>query len=264
MKVYFLYHGSMHCDYRWIVAGNNFATRSDKSPPSVWYDCPTLTVLIDHPDGRILFDTTCPRDWEQRWAPTGLNEAFPWDTVSEDQYMDSALAGLGIRPSDLDAVVLSHLHFDHAGNTALFAEAGVKLLAHPAEIEGVATIEGTFSGAHIKADFEGYDIEPVDVDKELLPGVRLLWLPGHTWGTMGILFDLPNHGPLLYTGDSVFCKENYGPPVIGPGGAWSTVDWFESVEKVRALAAETGASVVFGHDSEMVHNELRLAPLHYD
>ena len=49
MKVYFLYHGSMHCDSRWIVGGNNFATRSDKSPPTIWYDCPTLTVSIDHP-----------------------------------------------------------------------------------------------------------------------------------------------------------------------------------------------------------------------
>jgi N-acyl homoserine lactone hydrolase len=263
MKVYFMYTGSMHCDYRWIVAGSNFATRTDHSPPSVWYDCPTLTVLIDHPDGRILFDTSCPRDWEQRWAPTGVSEIFPWDTVSEEQHLDRCLAALGVKPSDLDAVVLSHLHFDHAGNAATFAQAGVKLLAHPAELAGVASIEAPGVGGYLTADFAGLEIEPVDVSRELLPGVRLLWLPGHSWGTMGVLFDLPDTGPLLYTCDAVHCREQYGPPAAGPGFAWSTPDWFESVEKVRRLAHETGALVVFGHDSEMIHNELRLAPEYY-
>jgi glyoxylase-like metal-dependent hydrolase (beta-lactamase superfamily II) len=192
-----------------------------------------------------------------------MAEIFPYDNVTEEQYLDSSLARLGVRPADLDAVVLSHLHFDHAGNVDMFAEAGVKLFAHPAELEGVGQIEGPFEGAHIKADFEDYPIEPIDVESELLPGVQLLWLPGHTWGTMGILFDLPNTGPLLYAGDAVFAGANYGPPAIGPGSAWSTVAWFESLEKVRRLADEREARVVFGHDSEMVYNDLLLAPDHY-
>ena len=25
----------------------------------------------------LLWDTSCPRDWEQRWAPTGLQDFFP-------------------------------------------------------------------------------------------------------------------------------------------------------------------------------------------
>lgn len=263
MKIYFMHHGSMHCDYRWIVAGSNFATRSSRNPPSIWYECPTLTVLIDHPDGRILFDTSCPRDWEQRWTPTGVSEIFPWDSVSEEQHLDRRLAALGIQPSALDAVVLSHLHFDHAGNAAVFAQAGVKLFAHPAELTGVAAIDPPGEGGYVTADFSGLDIEPVDVDRELLSGVQLLWLPGHSWGTMGVLFELPNTGPILYAGDAVHCRENYGPPVAGPGFAWSTADWFESVEKVRALADQTGAFVVFGHDSQMVDTELRLAPEYY-
>jgi glyoxylase-like metal-dependent hydrolase (beta-lactamase superfamily II) len=264
MKLYIQYHGSMHCDRRWMVAGTNFATRHDRSPDTVWYDCPTLTLLVEHADGLILIDTSCPRDWEERWAPAGFNEVFPYDTVTEEQYLDSTLAARGISPRDLDAVVFTHLHFDHAGNTAMFAENGVKLFAHPAELEAVKAIEGPFEGAHLKADFEAYEIQPLDMEREILPGVRPIFLPGHAFGMTGLLFDLPNTGPLLYAGDAVYCGENYGPPVAMPGSVWSSLDWLASVEIVRRLASEHAATVVYGHDSDQVHNQLKLAPAYYD
>ena len=83
---------------------------------------PTHAVLVDTPEGKLLWDTSCPRNWEQRWAPTGLQDFFPYEKVSDDEHLDSRLKQLGLAPGDIDYVVLSHLHFDHAGNVKLFKE----------------------------------------------------------------------------------------------------------------------------------------------
>ena len=55
-------------------------------------------------------------------GPTGLQDFFPYEKVSDDEHLDSRLKQLGLAPGDIDYVVLSHLHFDHAGNVKLFKE----------------------------------------------------------------------------------------------------------------------------------------------
>ena len=50
-----------------------------------------LAVLVETAEGTMLWDTSCPRDWETRWAPTGLQDFFPYDNVSDEEYLDSRL-----------------------------------------------------------------------------------------------------------------------------------------------------------------------------
>jgi N-acyl homoserine lactone hydrolase len=128
-------------------------------------------VLVDTPDGKLLWDTSCPRDWETRWAPTGLHEFFPYDEVAEEQYLDSRLAALGVAPEQIDYVLMSHLHFDHAGNVRNFAGTGAKLICSAQEKEFALGFDGPFTGAHLKSDYEGLDFQTVSGDEEILPGV---------------------------------------------------------------------------------------------
>ncbi len=264
-RVYFQNHGFMHCDLRWLLNANNYATRRNPSPPTTWYDLPTLTLIIDHPEGKILFDTSCPRDWESRWAGTGLEEYFPYDNVGEEDYLDSSLKRLGLEPSDFSMVVLSHLHFDHAGNLRLFQGSGAQLLCHRAEKEGALAIPGDFQGAFVKKDYQdGLAIDTLEGEPEIAKGVKLLDLPGHTWGTMGVMIDLPNSGTIIYPSDAIYMRASYGPPPMGSPIVWSSLEWLSSVEKVRKLAERHNATVVFSHDSELVRSGLRLAPAFYD
>ena len=263
-KLYFQNHGFLGCDLRWFLIGRDYASSTTKQAETHWYHAPTNTAVLEHPDGRILFDTSCPRDWRARWEESGNTEWNPYESVTEEQYLDSSLQRLGLTPSDFSMVVLSHLHFDHAGNLALFRDTDAKLITQRVERDGAFSIPGSFAGAHLRDDYERYAFETVEGDVEIADGVRLLLLPGHTWGTMGMMFDLPNTGTVILTSDAVYMGDSYGPPATPDPIAWSSLDWLNSVERVRQLAEKHNATLFFGHDHEQVTGSRRIAPEYYD
>ncbi|WP_067473159.1 N-acyl homoserine lactonase family protein [Actinomadura hibisca] len=256
--------GAMSCDLTWLLlkAGTTIRSRGDRDLPAPWTPCPTHAVLVETPDGLLLWDTSCPRDWEARWKPTGLQEFFPYDRVEEEQYLDRRLGQLGVAPEDLRYVVLSHLHFDHAGNVRQFAGTGARLVCNDKEKEFAFGFDGPFTGAHLKADYEGLDFATVSGDTEILPGVTLVEAPGHTPGTMAMRVDLPETGTMIFTSDAVYLGESFGPPAVPAAIVADLGAWYASVEKIRDLAARTDATVVFGHDAGQLRS-LRRSPEAY-
>ena len=253
--------GAMSADLTWLLLapGRAMRSRQDKDKPAEWIDVPTHCVLVDTPDGKLLWDTSCPRDWEDRWAPTGLQDFFPYDRVGEDEYLDSRLQQLGLSPGDIDYVVLSHLHFDHAGNAGLFKETNAKLVCSDVEKEFAFGFEGAFTGAHLKADYEDLQFETVSGDAEVLPGVSFIQTPGHTPGSMSMRIDLPETGTMIFTADAVYMGASYGPPAVPAAIVNNLEQFYSSVEKIRGIAEQSNATVVFGHDPEQIH-KLRTAP----
>lgn len=262
MKLHMLSTGVMECDHTWLLlkGGTTIMDRHHKESPPAWGECPTHAVLIEHPEGRVLWDTGVPRDWETRWAPTGFQDFFPvLEPPTGPGYLDSALAELDLAPSDIDILILSHLHFDHAANAKLFDNGTTRIITSDDEIAGVKAIPGAFQGAHLVSDFDGLDLEGVSGDAEILPGIKVLATPGHTWGTMSLQVDLPKDGTKIFTSDAVYLGASWGPPSVGAGIVWDNLKWLESVEKLRGIAERTGAEVIFGHDAEQ-RKGLRLAP----
>ncbi|UZG58898.1 N-acyl homoserine lactonase family protein [Rhodococcus opacus] len=262
MKVHVLSTGVMETDLTWLLlkGGRTIRDRNHKNDPVVWGECPTHAVLIDHPEGKILWDTGVPRDWEERWAPTGFHDFFPVsDPADGPGYLDTSLASLELTPDDIDILILSHLHFDHAANAKMFTSPNTRILAQADEIEGARGITGYSRGAHIVSDYKGLDLEAVHGDAEILPGVSVIHTPGHTWGTMSLQLDLENDGTKIFTSDAVYLGESWGPPATGAAIVWDNLRWLESVDKLRGIADRTGAEVIFGHDAEQFET-LRLAP----
>lgn len=251
----------MSCDLTWLLlkAGRTIRPRSDKGRPVEWYSCTTHAVVVETPEGRLLWDTSCPRDWETRWEPTGLQEFFPYDQVSEEQYFDSRLHQIGLEVGDIDYVVASHLHFDHAGNMQLFKNSNARLVCHQKEKEFALNYEGAFSGAHLKADYEGLKFETVSGDTEILPGITLIEAPGHTPGTMSMRVDLPESGPMIFTSDAIYLGDSYGPPASPAAIVNDLSAWYSSVEKLRSIAEASNAQMIFGHDAAQLRS-MKLAP----
>ncbi len=257
-----LHCGNMHADLTWLLLapGKTIRSRQEKDAPAPWSPVPTHAVLVDTPDGKLLWDTSCPRDWEQRWGPTGLQDFFPYDDVGDDEFLDSRLSQLGLQPGDIDYVVLSHLHFDHCGNALLFKETDAKLVCHQTEYDFAFGFEGLFKGAHLKTDYEGLNWETVSGDNiEFLPGVTFIATPGHTPGCMSMQVDLPDSGTMIFTSDAVYMGDSYGPPATPAAIVNNLEQFYQSVEKLRGIQEKTDATMVFGHDPEQI-NTLRLAP----
>jgi len=266
IKVYVQHHGNMMCDYQWLlVSGARMASRHGR-PQASWGPCPTHTVVVDHPDGRLLFDTTCPRDWEQRWTRTAAYDFFPYEDVKPEQYFEERLKQLKLDPSDFKYVAMSHLNLDHAGNLRLFKNTDIKIIVHKDEYKGAMSIPGEAQGFHLKSDYlmDGLRWVQVGEDTEIMDGVRLLEVPGHTWGTMCLMVDLPNTGTMIFTSDAAYMRESYGPPPAGAAIVYDSLAWLNSIERIRSFANLHDATIIFGHDPNQI-KEIRLAPeAHYD
>jgi N-acyl homoserine lactone hydrolase len=263
-KLHVLDCGSMSCDLTWLLLkpGRSIRPRGERDKPVEWYPCTTHAVVVETPEGTMLWDTSCPRDWETKWVPTGLQEFFPYDRVTEEQYLDQRLGQLGIAPENLDMVVFSHLHFDHAGNAKMFAN-GPRLVVNDKEEQWCFSYEGPFNGAHLKADSEGLSFETVSGDTEILPGVTLIEAPGHTPGTMAMKVDLADTGTMIFTSDAIYMGDSYGPPATPAAIVNDLSDWYASVEKLRGIAEQSNAQVIFGHDAEQLWSLRRSPDGHY-
>ncbi len=266
MRVYVLNNGYLECDSNQLVAFDTCATARDHNPVHNWITIPVYAVLIHHPDGVILFDTGChPEAMNGRW-PDSLAGLFPY-TFKEEHRLENQLRLAGFSPSDVGIVVQSHLHMDHAGNLNLFTHADVYV--HKAEFEhGQGLVHQNPNpathGGYIKADLEvPCRFQLVDKDFELVPGVEVITLPGHTPGVLGLILHLKKDGTLIFPMDALYQRANYGPPARMPGIVYDSVRFFASVEKVRTLAGKHNARVMFSHDMAFFET-MKMAPEFYE
>jgi glyoxylase-like metal-dependent hydrolase (beta-lactamase superfamily II) len=106
------------------------------------------------------------------------------------------LNAAGISPEDIDVVINSHLHFDHCGwNTVrrgdqhiptfprakYFAQRGEWEHAHAGERDGVSYLSPNYDPL-----VEGGQMQLLDGDQEIVPGISVKVLPGHTRDMQGI------------------------------------------------------------------------------
>ena len=122
------------------------------------------------------------------------------------QLLDNLVAG-GIAPEDIDIVINSHLHFDHCGwNTVrdnngkivptfprakYYAPRGEWQYArHPSERDSISFISENYDPL-----VESGQMTLLDGEEEIVPGISVLTLPGHTAHMMGIIVQSPSSAP---------------------------------------------------------------------
>ncbi|MDD2955320.1 MAG: N-acyl homoserine lactonase family protein [Oscillospiraceae bacterium] len=225
---------------------------------------PLPAFLIDHPDGKILYDTGCHPDAMNGWWQETMVKAYPFFQTPA-QRLENQLALCGVKPEDISAVVLSHLHLDHTGGLSLFPGKPVyapkKHLAHA--LQKVSHPDREQHSGYIRGDLSApVDFCPVEKEFSLLPGVDLIDLPGHTEDLLGMVVRLA-HTTLILPQDAVYTAENYGPPIVPTLSLGAPEQYAASVERVRRLERETGGLVVFGHDAGQF-SSLKKAPQWYE
>ncbi len=200
--------------------------------------------LIRTESGRvILVDTGNPA------ALVGAEDASPWwdlvnNTTPHDDIV-ARLAELGLTIADVDLLVSTHFDFDHGGRHDAFAGSGITSLVQRAHLD-VARDDPRFDNA--LWDIPGIVYTPVDGDDEIEPGVRLIASPGHVLGHQSVYVETAD-GPVLLAIDAISVAEQLTMasfPSVYPDQEAAR----QSRDKLLALAEETGAYLIMGHDAE--------------
>ena len=203
---------------------------------------PITCYLVRSRDALVLFDTgLSPR------ALPGLLRTDPEARFSDDDLLVNRLGVLGVAPSDVDLVVLSHLHYDHAGGAALFPDA--ELVAQRDEYAYAHHPAPFFAGFYYRKNFDlpGARWRLLDGDTELLPGVTVLRTDGHTPGHQSLLVELPETGPVVLAGDCCYWQEHLDAERV-PGVVWDPTRALHSIKKLKTIARLVGGRVFPSHD----------------
>ena len=200
--------------------------------------------LIRHPKGDLIWDTGVPQtiaDSPGGAAPGGI-------TVTAK--LTDQLKQLNLTPADIEYVSVSHSHFDHIGNAGLFAastwivDADERAYAFRvgarADTKGFAAYSALETAKTVL--IEGDATHDVFGDGS----VTIHQTPGHTPGHTVLLVRLRKAGPVMLTGDMWHIAESRAArrvPRFNVDRAMS----LRSMDKVEALAKQTGARVILEH-----------------
>ena len=221
---------------------------------------PIVGYLIETDDGqRILVDSGMHHKHVEHpdatFGGTPFGEALT-PVMRREDYVINRLAELGLDASDVDILVSTHFHFDHAGNHGDFGAS--RIVAQRAAYE--------FGRAHPESspqdiwDLPHLTYELIDGDVELAPGVTLLASPGHAVGHMSVLVRLPTR-PVLLAIDAVYTQENLDTD--NWAGQRDPVAARASAHRLAEIARRENALLVCGHDPAQWAG-LQMAPAFYE
>lgn len=212
---------------------------------------PFPIYLIEHADGLVLFDAgldpDCVGDPVAGYGE--LAERIRID-FREEHLVEHYLNGLGFGLSDVDTVIASHLHFDHAGALKQFPHARTLLGAgEMAYARSPERFSSTWFRAEDFDDRHGIAWSEVDADHDLFGdgAVTVLHLPGHTPGSLGAMVRLSGQ-TLILTGDAVHTRAAYDAEVHYHGDV-DSLTARTSLRKLARLEA-AGAQVWICHDPD--------------
>jgi glyoxylase-like metal-dependent hydrolase (beta-lactamase superfamily II) len=144
-------------------------------------------VLVETPDALVLIDNGVGNKEDQKFI-----DIYGIENAGNPTRLEDGIRAAGFSPEDVDVMIDSHLHFDHAGgNTFRDAEGQVRL-SFPNATYFVQ--RGEFEYAHwrnerTQASYLPHNFDPVqearrleliDGEREIVPGVSVLRTPGHT------------------------------------------------------------------------------------
>jgi glyoxylase-like metal-dependent hydrolase (beta-lactamase superfamily II) len=206
-------------------------------------------LLIQTPTSKILVETGMGGRWSEKEC-----ERFDLRTLVDPS---EPLASIGVKVQEIDAVLLSHLHFDHAGGATCMRDGqllptfpNAKYYSQKGEWEFAHNANG-----RAKASYRPDDYEPLkssgqlilaDGDTEIEPGVWLKVTGGHTSHHQVVYFESRGHKGVFFA-DIIPTASHLTPPWV-MGYDHFPLASCDVKSEWLARAAQENWLVVFDHE----------------
>ncbi|HYL61617.1 MAG TPA: MBL fold metallo-hydrolase [Candidatus Methylomirabilis sp.] len=209
------------------------------------------SLLVSVGGKNILIETGNGTKWDAK-----LRNIYGF--ADGDPYMDS-LAKAGVKPEQIDIVINTHLHFDHAGgNTApvngkaVPAFPNAKYVVQRAELEHAMHPNERDRASYYAHDFvavtEAKQWQLVEGDAEIAPGVSVVHMPGHNMSVQGV--QIRGGGKtLMMVADLVPTRHHLPLPWIIAYDLYPLTQ-LETKRKWIGEIIRGGWVIAFGHDPE--------------
>jgi glyoxylase-like metal-dependent hydrolase (beta-lactamase superfamily II) len=212
----------------------------------------TRSLLVETArDGLVLVEAGCGDKWTDKERATyALDRRTAVDALRE----------AGVAPADIAHVVVTHLHFDHAGGLTVAADGGpvptfprARIHVQRTEWHDALANKSTMTRTYLRTHLDpiASQVELHDGHCTPLQGFTLLPTAGHTWGHQSVLVDGASGeggaSPHLFTGDA--CPTiHHAHPAASLGYDMMAYEAMLSKRRVLGRAADAGWLVALDHD----------------
>jgi glyoxylase-like metal-dependent hydrolase (beta-lactamase superfamily II) len=209
-------------------------------------------LVIETPDAKVLIETGMGPRWTEK-----ERERFEIRSLVDHS---RALSSVGIANDEVDAIVISHMHFDHLGGAVIERDAALvpaypkaKVYVQKGEYELAKKVNSRGRASYRTEDYEPLEraglLKMIDGEAEIVAGVKTRVTGGHTSHHQVITFESQGKKGVFFA-DIIPTKGHLTPPWV-MGYDHYPLDTCDAKDEWLTRAAEENWLVVFDHELDV-------------
>ncbi|MCK8617062.1 N-acyl homoserine lactonase family protein [Fructobacillus sp. M158] len=220
---------------------------------------PVSSYLIEHPKGLLLIDTS----WnstirDSNFKELGFQVQINTGYLPSGWAVDEQMEKLGYQTSDIDLVLMSHLHCDHASGLPLVKDAK-KILVSDVEW----SVANRLPFVYLPHEWKGVNVETYHFEKKGKGpfnqyydvfgdgSVLQIFVPGHSSGMAATLIKGSDGRYIVLAADTGYSHISW-EQMLTPGICISRKKAITSLGWMREISMDSNCIAVFAnHDSEV-------------
>jgi len=215
-------------------------------------------LLIKAPGMNILIDTGIGDKFDEK-----LKSIYG---IERSETLEDSLEKYGVKTSDIDRVIITHLHFDHSGGNTYYSKEGevvgkfpnAKYIIQKKEWEVAMNPNPRSKASYLRDNFVPIEthnlLELIDGEVEIFPGIKCIHTGGHTEGHQIVIIEDGGEGG-IYWADLMPTTSHLKIPYI-MGYDLFPVELMREKKKYIELSIERGWVSFFEHDPKFTSGRI--------